>query len=95
MVVMVRIYVVNKKTVAAKNSLWLHFNDHLDLHGNTGRQRGYADGGTGMLAAFSENFYHKIGKAVDHLGLLGQSRRGIDEPQHFHDPFYLVQVTRL
>ena len=43
---------------------------------------------------FAEDLDHEIGKAVDHLGLLGEVGRGIDHAQRLDDAGHAIERDR-
>src|SRR6266496_1185955 len=51
----------------------------VDFHGCVRRQRGDADGGTGMAALVAEGCDHQVGGAVEHFWPIEEIGRGIDK----------------
>jgi Virulence protein RhuM family len=66
----------------------LDLRNEFDLDGSAQRQRSDAHGGTGVLPAIPKDGHQQIGTAVEHLRLMGELRRGIDEAAHPHDAFH-------
>ena len=64
------------------------FKNSLDLHRDSGRKRGKAHGGAGMIAVavLAEDFMQEIRGAIDDKMLFDKIRRAVDTSQQFDHP---------
>lgn len=63
----------------------LYFDNHINLHRDIERQRGGTHGGAGVDAFVTEDFYQKVGAAVDNGGVLIEVRLGVNESADVDD----------
>src|SRR6185312_13567610 len=59
--------------------------NELHLDGRIERQNGHSDGASGVCTGVAEDLTEKLGCAIDHAGLAGESGVGGDEADDLHD----------
>src|SRR2546425_2740421 len=88
------ISIMQRSSKSAMCSLYLE--DHLDLDRNVHRQPAHAHRRARVLAdGFAEDLDHQIGEAVDHLGLVAETVRGVHHAQRLDDPTDLVEAAEV
>src|SRR4249919_3869664 len=60
-------------------------NDRIHLDRDAQRQDRYADCRTGMASGLSEHVLHQFGRAIGHLGLVGEIAMAVDEHAQLDD----------
>gem|GEM_PF-2227144 len=70
------------------------FEDYLDFDRYTGGQTLHSDCGSGMPAAFAQNFDKKVGRTVYHLRLIFEIWRAMDHAQDLDDALDSIQVAK-
>src|SRR4029453_5580600 len=79
---------------SSPSALRLQLDYHLDLDRHAAAQGREANGGARTAAPLAEDLDHKIGEAVDHLGLLDEVGRGIDHAQRLDDAGDAIERAR-